>query len=391
MLLRFDIFTMLYMLAIGNLIWFLLYFAYFRFSAKKFAADRYWLIAKLLQAAAWTLLAMRDGIPDFFSVLAGNSALFAGLAAECVAILMAADKLDLRTKSGYVVGTGCGMLLMIYGYLTPGSIKVFIASGVTFLMMAFLGGRLLFAKTDTPFLQKVFGFCVFAISLILLVRTITFSGSNCEYNLFTPMVIHTLSLISMYFLLLISGIGILLILREKVDVELMRESRVDYLTDLPNRRDFLDKAARSIAQCSREKQSVAILVIDLDHFKQVNDQFGHETGDEVLKYLGGYLQVNIREYDVACRMGGEEFAVLLPNVGEGEAVKTAQRIKQERHSVAVNGQDIVFTMSIGVCVADLAIHSVITLTDLLRCGDKGLYQAKKAGKNCIVVEPFDCC
>ncbi len=124
-------------------------------------------------------------------------------------------------------------------------------------------------------------------------------------------------------------------------------------------------------------------MLDVDHFKNVNDRHGHLAGDEALKVLGLLLRSTCRTEDLACRLGGEEFAVLLPGMNHAGAVERAQEWREALASLKtrVGGTELSLTASFGV--ATFPQHAG-TLVDLMRCVDARLYNAKDAGRNCVV-------
>lgn len=168
--------------------------------------------------------------------------------------------------------------------------------------------------------------------------------------------------------------------------ELVQEQAVtDELTSLANRRQFLDALAHELARSARTGETTSLVLCDLDDFKNVNDRFGHPAGDEVLRVVGRVLRESVRELDVPARLGGEEFAVVLPNTMLDGAVRLAERIRVavERAAIVVGGKRIPVTVSLGV-----ATHlEDETLEDLMHQADRCLYAAKEAGKNVVVSGP----
>ena len=155
----------------------------------------------------------------------------------------------------------------------------------------------------------------------------------------------------------------------------------DALTGLNNRRAFFEKAVSLFAYCKRNQQPVSALMLDIDHFKKINDSFGHAAGDVALCNLANLLKNNLRDSDLSCRFGGEEFAVLLPNTRADEAAEMANQLK--KHMVTstialVDDNAVSLTASFGV--SDFGE----TVEDLLNHADKAMYQAKNNGRNLVV-------
>ena len=168
--------------------------------------------------------------------------------------------------------------------------------------------------------------------------------------------------------------------------QLVQEQAVtDELTALANRRQFLDALAHELTRSARTGETASLILCDLDDFKNVNDRFGHPAGDEALRVVGRVLRETVRELDVPARLGGEEFAVVLPNTGLEGAVRLAERIRVAiaNAAIVVGGSRISLTVSLGV-----ATHvSGDSIEDLLHQADRCLYAAKEAGKNVVVSGP----
>jgi diguanylate cyclase (GGDEF)-like protein len=152
----------------------------------------------------------------------------------------------------------------------------------------------------------------------------------------------------------------------------------DGLTGLPNKRAVTDALKRTFAQATTTKAPIALLLIDLDHFKQINDQRGHGVGDQVLANIGATLRASLRAGDFAGRNGGEEFAVLLPDTEISSALEIAERVRAAIAEISLPGSDVTVTASIGV--AGFPDHAN-TLERLERLADAALYVAKRQGRN----------
>jgi len=154
----------------------------------------------------------------------------------------------------------------------------------------------------------------------------------------------------------------------------------DALTGLANRRAFIDAAERAFAAARRSGRQLAVLMLDCDRFKSVNDRFGHEVGDRVLRELGDAMTEGVRGSDLPARFGGEEFVVLLPDTGTDGAWQLAERLRQDiaARRVEASGNAVSFTVSIGVAVTDATTQGI---AQLLREADAAMYRAKMAGRN----------
>ena len=165
--------------------------------------------------------------------------------------------------------------------------------------------------------------------------------------------------------------------------KMRRLSLTDSLTSLRNRRDFIDHMGSELSRARRSKTLTALLLMDLDHFKSVNDRFGHLVGDQVLVRLAELIHSMIRREDFAGRLGGEEFGVLMPATDEASALNAAERLRRALAEVIFplpDGQSFQVTMSIGVVVCKAG---QLSSEEFYRRADQAMYRAKHAGRNCV--------
>lgn len=160
-------------------------------------------------------------------------------------------------------------------------------------------------------------------------------------------------------------------------------ARTDALTQVPNRREILERLHEESVRIERTRRPLSILMVDIDHFKAVNDSHGHAVGDAVLKTVAQCIETSLRRIDHCGRLGGEEFLVLLPEADREEAFAAAERL---REAIAAGEYRFDFgllhiTVSIGV--ATLTGSSALAPETLLRAADAALYAAKNAGRNCV--------
>lgn len=178
-------------------------------------------------------------------------------------------------------------------------------------------------------------------------------------------------------------IGFMLMCGDRLNDDLARLAMIDPLTGVYNRRTLAGLAAEAIERARRGNLPLALLAVDVDHFKRINDRFGHDSGDEALRLLVAGMQASLDERAILSRIGGEEFAVLLPDRDEDEACAIAERLRRhlERSELAVDGQSLPLCVSIGVAAIGAAPTD---LAALLRDADRALYAAKRSGRNRVV-------
>jgi len=165
--------------------------------------------------------------------------------------------------------------------------------------------------------------------------------------------------------------------------EIYRMTIVDGLTGVHNKRYLLEFLDREMARCMRYGRPLSLVMFDIDHFKGINDQHGHLTGDSVLKELARRLTQRIRREELLARYGGEEFAAVLPETGKTGALEFGEQIRQlvARDPFEFEGDRLNVTISVGVAVID---GEPIDLANFIRLADENLYRAKRAGRNRVV-------
>lgn len=174
---------------------------------------------------------------------------------------------------------------------------------------------------------------------------------------------------------------------EKLAVELELLATTDGLTSLSNRRHFETLARAEWARFQRYGRPLSLMVLDIDHFKSVNDRYGHDAGDLVIKAVAQSLQATKRLTDMVARIGGEEFAMLLPETDEGAAEIAGERLRQaiESQVLVLPDENLKVTISIGIARAQTAMAGFEVM---LKRADAALYDAKRSGRNRVVVAPM---
>lgn len=169
---------------------------------------------------------------------------------------------------------------------------------------------------------------------------------------------------------------------ERKSEELFKLATTDSLTQVYTRRHFYQQAERELTRCQRETAPCALLMIDLDYFKQINDQYGHGGGDNVLQSFSANARERLREYDLIGRLGGEEFAILLPDTKIDTARTIAERLRASSEALITPYQNssIKLTVSIGISIT---AGGDVSLDNLVSLADSNLYQAKVNGRNQI--------
>jgi diguanylate cyclase (GGDEF)-like protein len=162
---------------------------------------------------------------------------------------------------------------------------------------------------------------------------------------------------------------------------LLELSNTDHLTGLFNRRYLMDALAKEVQRSMRKGGNLSLIILDIDHFKKVNDQYGHLQGDLVLQKVAQLLQKELRNYDIAARYGGEEFIAVLPDAALEEAVFVANRMRTSVQSTKFSGELSQTSLTISLGVAQFSKESCTTEDEFIKRADDALYRAKANGRN----------
>jgi diguanylate cyclase (GGDEF)-like protein len=167
----------------------------------------------------------------------------------------------------------------------------------------------------------------------------------------------------------------------RTQTELQRLSQTDDLTQIPNRRSIMDRLTEEIQLHKRKKRPLSLALLDIDHFKKINDSFGHHTGDMILREMAQMVSGRLRDYDAMGRYGGEEFVIVLPETSGAQAFLVADRLRQAiaEYAFVVNEQTYRITVSFGI--AGKGEEENPSLEELFKEADRCLYLAKASGRN----------
>ena len=168
----------------------------------------------------------------------------------------------------------------------------------------------------------------------------------------------------------------------------------DELTGILNRRAILERLKEEIHRAKRENYTLAIIMADIDHFKKINDEYGHPLGDRVLIETVNRLKTSMRPYDLIGRYGGEEFLIIIPRVDKEKAIAIAERLRKSicKRPFEIDNQKLNVTISLGVTTVNplLTPKMELLIEKGIKAADNALYQAKTKGRNCVVYEDIDC-
>ncbi|MDR2364948.1 MAG: GGDEF domain-containing protein [Zoogloeaceae bacterium] len=279
---------------------------------------------------------------------------------------------------------GASLLLFngIELFYSDSSVRIISVSLGVLLIMSVPGARLLSLRQSSSLKTTVGGLYLF-LAVLLIPRALyaLFHDAAAAGN--AP--VQSLTFLSLIFLLMLGLPACLLLIKENSDKVISALATTDYLTGLPNRRNFSEQAARMFAQSKAAHSALGVLFLDIDYFKEINDRYGHAFGDAILLKVARLIRSrsSLRSSDFPCRYGGDEFVVLLHDVSPGEIERiTARIIDEVARTRFAEYPDFSFTVSIGVYNGYPGRDDM--LEDCVNKADAALYAAKNNGRNQVV-------
>ncbi len=343
----------------------------------------YLVLNKLLHAIAYFMFFGRGILPQFLSVNIGNSAFFVGFYLEAQVILLIIRERTVKTTRilfAMLIFSLCAFNIMDYLAPLSGSRVTMASLGVIFIMV--LPNIMMIRSRDSSSFAKITAAMYLAFMILLLPRA-WYSLVNQDVGILTSTALQSLTFESLLMLLFFSIPAYIIIEKEYTDSALRLMATTDKLTGATNRHAFTEAVTAVYKDYIRLKNPMSILFIDIDYFKKVNDQYGHAFGDEVLARLSELIDRCLRNSDLSCRYGGEEFVIMLTRADHNTAERVAQRIMEEvRQTVFESNKDFRFTVSIGVYSGiPTKEQSVDTFIGF---ADEAMYEAKRNGRNKMV-------
>jgi len=339
-----------------------------------------------LFSLGFILLGVRGYAPDFITIIVANIFIFSGFSLLIWGVLKflhvstyAFEKISILLLAVLIIS------FVIFTYSHPNigarivSISIITASISLYAGLAVLAHYKNVSLTFMRFLGEAFLFCSFIFMLRVYFAII-------DPNLDDFMVagtIHAFSLIALQFVTIVSCFSLTISASQQLAQKLAVQATIDSLTNIYNRRAFDEFAEKSTLKAQREQQPISIIIMDIDFFKQVNDQYGHQVGDKVLQEFSLRLKSSLRQYDILARYGGEEFTLLLPETNARTAMIIAEKLRVKIAKPVFcldNGAVLSVTSSFGVATSQ---GEVIDWQQLISLADQALYHAKESGRNCV--------
>lgn len=381
--LNLDVRTLLIVLFAGNMVsvGLISAFYYTANTGRDWANSRHLFLAKAFMGFGFFLMLERNFVPPLISVNLGNTINFIGFYYEAVSMLRILNETHLVRKYLMPISAlgilGFNFIELLY---PDTSLRVASASICLILILSMPCARLFVSPNSGKFKRWV-GVMYLCILVMLFPRTVY--ALTTDMNLFTNAYIQTLTFLAMTLQLVFSLPAFLLLIKEDTDQIIARMATTDMLTGLPNRYSFLDSAQRVFLRSRFNSGSVAVLFLDIDFFKSINDKYGHSFGDTVLAAVGRSIRECLRPTDLSCRYGGEEFVVLLHDADANSGVIVAERIRSAVAALSFSEfPEFRFTLSVGVADGVPADGDSVDL--FIGRADSALYVAKRSGRDRVV-------
>ena len=349
-----------------------------------------WLASLLVQAVAYSLLAVSETSNKVLYYVLAHALLATFISLQAAALFQFFGK---RLSSWWQVLPA--LLIGVLFALAAGSaatLAIFagVFFGTAYVVLATIAAQLGSGMRSAGLRLLVLGFALGAVAFLtraipLLVMPNLVGGELASERLVAA------GLFLSFMVIILTSVGFLVLQKDRAEAEATKLAVTDPLTGTFNRRTFLQLAEKEIARARRSKEPLSLVLFDLDHFKAVNDKYGHLAGDEVLKRIVEVARMCLRQEDLMVRFGGEEFCLLLPQTSTSDAAVMAERIRgaTEYSSFLVKDgrgeRRINVTVSGGV--AGIGDHLSEGIDSLVARADEAMYAAKAAGRNQIAVFP----
>lgn len=377
--LNLDMKTVFILLALGHLFTVVLITAYRHRQPRDTAVNTFY-AAKWFQAATWGILAIPVLGSQMFFISLANSIFLLGTALETMALLKVTGGFGKSSGRYYLILTLISILsynFVVLFYNTEGlRISIVSVASAAFLYPPVYR---MITSPERSSLSILIGYIYLLMTVGLLVRTGMSWFSVEAVTMFEPNFYQSLSFLSLYLIMTLGNAGFVLLSKERSDRELLKLASYDDLTGALNRRTFILEAKRNLSLYEKKQMPVSFILLDLDDFKTINDTYGHDIGDEVLRDFSDKMRGQLKEADLFGRYGGDEFAILLPGADELKSDEVAESLKLSVEQASCGGRPFEYSISIGIIT--VMPGPEVLLERLYQSSDKALYKAKQAGRN----------
>lgn len=346
-----------------------------------------WAAGNLALGSGFYLLVLRPYLPVFFTIVLANTLILCGYYLIYLGIRKYMGK-RLFSHKAFILFI---IFYILYeGYFSYSSFDLVNRASLSAMATAILSFLISWETlqkltvrsipylffSGTFFIHALFNLLRSFFLLFMPDQTPFFQGGGMAKLLFSELVVFIFAI----------TLGYIFLISARLVEKLRQQAEIDHLTEIFNTRALSKLAGKALSMTRRNDTILSVLLIDIDHFKKINDSYGHAAGDKILRDFARTLSRNIRPSDVVGRIGGEEFTILLPDTDKAEAFKVADRLRSivETTKFRHKNATIQFTISVGVTSSD---GKGKDFDIIMREADTALYQAKKEGRNKAV--PYD--
>ncbi len=356
-----------------------------RFYAARVRGVWHWTGANFALATGLLLLGLSQTANDLPARVLGNTLLVMTTALYYLAIQrLLGDRPNARLAWSMVAAAGI-VFALLWSMAAPYSLAVGTLSIALTILTGLCAARLLLPLAAEKPVSHRFTGLLFLIGCILMALRLVHAmlAVDPPAHLFDPNLWQGLILGGAHIITMLMSLGFALMIVDQLASELNRQATLDELTGIGNRRIFYARTEAELARCRRKGTPLSVLMIDLDRFKSINDTLGHAVGDETLRRFAALVAPHLREYDFFARLGGEEFAVLLPDTAEEVAVAIAERVRELIEAERLPDPAFAVPTTVSIGAAELAALEE-SVDQLMHRADLALYAAKRSGRNRVV-------
>ncbi len=345
----------------------------------------WWSAGLLLYTAAYLLYSRRGQISDVYTVVLANVALITVTALFAEGLL----QFQQRRLSRWWFWSAVPITALFFSvFIDKLAYRVIVGSAITAAQCTVLLVILLQKRRETVGRGQYFvaSGLLAAVAVFVYRAAVAASDPASVSPSFDASAVGITTVLVSVICLILLGMGFVLMTKERADERNRVLAMRDELTGLANRRSVIASLTQQMAQAQRIALPLTLLILDVDHFKRINDSFGHLSGDLALQNLASLLQTRLRTQDIFGRFGGEEFLIILPNTGAADALRLTESL---RVSVAttrfesLNGESMPVTISVGLHTQRLGTDQ--HCDDMISAADQALYRAKDSGRNRVEV------
>lgn len=334
----------------------------------------YFIFSRVFQALGWLLLFYRGIISEFLALNLANSLLLVGFCLQVFVFFTLIKRVKFSNVFIVVVSTISGIVLLNVFSNEAESTKMIIVTSTVLIIYSIPVVSAILSKVNSTY--KLIITLSYTLLVIACAIRVTDLLLHPHYDNTVQVFSNTFAYIMFVLVAVVTTPTFLFEFNRKNEVGLNFLAKTDSLTGLMNRRTLIIEMARLIETHQQKSSSMAVLFLDIDWFKRINDSQGHEIGDIILQDLSNILVNQIRDFDIVARYGGEEFVVVLPYTDVSGTKLVTDRINQGIRESKYN-----YTVSIGVCCKT---PQDSTVTEYISMADKAMYHAKQNGKNKVI-------